>query len=142
MKSLGMRRAPLRYALCVALACGLGCAQDQDNVAALAARAESFEQQGKLDDAAATYRQILQLDPRSVAALNRLGALSVARQQFRAGIEYYRRALAVSPREFATNLNLGIACIKMGDYGSARTPLEIAAEDQPDDFRARELLGV
>jgi tetratricopeptide (TPR) repeat protein len=136
--------AALCFALCTAFHCRLAHAQDHTpgDIPSLAARAESLEQQGKLDDAAATYREILRLDPRSVPALNRLGALAVERQDFTGGIGYYRRALAVNPREFATNLNLGIAYIKVSDYGSARPPLQIATEDEPEDFRARELLGV
>jgi tetratricopeptide (TPR) repeat protein len=135
-----LRYAGLCLVLCAALAGSLSPAQD--NVASLAEQAEALEEQGRLDAAAATYRRILELDPQSVAALNRLGALCVKQQQFQAGIDYYQRALTLNPREFATNLNLGIAYVKVANYRSARYPLEIAAEDAPDDFQARELLGV
>jgi tetratricopeptide (TPR) repeat protein len=134
----------LYLALAAMIACGPAAAQSQapDDVPSLAAKAERLERQGDLEGAAAIYREILQLDPRSVAALNRLGALSVEQRQFNTAIDYYRRALALKPREFATNLNLGIAYIKMGNYADAEPPLKIAAEDDPDDFRARELLGL
>ena len=58
------------------------------------------------------YREILKIDPRSIAALNRLGAIEVRRGEFSAGIRYYQQALDLNPSEFATNLNLGIAFIK------------------------------
>src|SRR5256884_6748247 len=54
----------------------------------LAARAERLEAQGKWEDAAASYREILRLDPRSIPALNRLGALYVNQEKFREGIKY------------------------------------------------------
>src|SRR5438045_2040731 len=114
----------------------------QDTVQALAARAEQFEALGKWDDAAAVYREILKITPRSIAALNRLGTICVRRQKFNEALAYYRHAQSLNPYEFGTNLNLGIAYIKMQDYARATTPLERATEAEPSDFQARELLGV
>ena len=130
----------LALALCASFACALIHAQD--DIAALAARAERLEEQGEWQQAAAVYRQILQIDPHSIAALNRLGALAVRQSKFEEGTRYYKRALALNPYEFGTNLNLGIAYIKMQDYGRATHPLEIATENEPQNFQARELLGV
>ena len=107
----------------------------------LAARAEQLENDGKLEDAESAYREILKIDPRSIAALNRLGAIAVRRGQFIAGIRYYKQALVLSPSEFATNLNLGIAFIKRQDYASAVPPLEQAARVAPESFQAHELLA-
>lgn len=107
----------------------------------LAARAEQLENDGKLEDAESAYREILKIDPRSIAALNRLGAIAVRRGQFTAGIRYYKQALVLSPSEFATNLNLGIAFIKRQDYASAVPPLEQAARVAPESFQAHELLA-
>ena len=114
----------------------------QDAVQALAARAEQFEKVGRWEDAAAAYREILKVDPRSIAALNRLGAVYVRQDKFEEAVKYYGQALALNPYEFGTNLNLGIAYIKMQDYARAAVPLEKAAEAEPSDFQARELLGV
>jgi len=117
-------------------------ASPQSTILDLAAKAESFEAQGRFEDAAAEYRRILKLDPRSVPALNALGALSVKQGDFKEGISYYQRALKVNPREFGTNLNLGIALLKMQEYKSAAPALERAAEINPSSFQAQELLGV
>jgi tetratricopeptide (TPR) repeat protein len=114
----------------------------QETIADLAARAEALEAQGQWETAAAAYRKILQIDPRSVPALNALGALNVKQGKFKEGISYYDQALRINPREFGTNLNLGIAYIKIQDYKSATTPLEKAAEIAPTNFQALELLGV
>jgi tetratricopeptide (TPR) repeat protein len=113
----------------------------QQTIELLAARGEQLENDGKLEDAESAYREILKIDPRSIAALNRLGAIEVRRGQFGAGIRYYKRALILNPSEFATNLNLGIAFIKKQDYASAVPPLERAAWAAPEDFQARELLA-
>ncbi|MGA2077458.1 MAG: tetratricopeptide repeat protein, partial [Terriglobia bacterium] len=58
-------------------------ASPQSTILDLAAKAESFEAQGRFEDAAAEYRRILKLDPRSVPALNALGALSVKQGDFK-----------------------------------------------------------
>ena len=114
----------------------------QQSIPALASRAEQLENEGKWQEAADTYCEILKLDPKSIAALNRLGAIYVRREDFERGLRYYRQALELNPDEFGTNLNLGIAYIKMEDYAMAVRPLERATEAEPSDFQARELLGV
>jgi tetratricopeptide (TPR) repeat protein len=107
----------------------------------LALRAEQLENEGRWEDAESVYRQILKIDPRSIAALNRLGAIEVRRGQFGVGIGYYKQALQLNPSEFGTNLNLGIAYIKKQDYRSAVAPLERAAQEAPESFQAHELLA-
>jgi len=129
----------------VALLLGVSLAVGQERretILALAARAESFEAQGRWEAATAEYQKILKIDPRSTPALNALGALSVRQGKFQEGIAYYHQALKINPREFGTNLNLGIAYVKVQDYKSATLPLEKAAQIDPSSFQARELLGV
>ncbi len=104
-------------------------------------RAEQLENDGKWEDAESVYREILKIDPRSIAALNRLGAIEVRRGQFAAAIRYYKQAPDLNPSEFGTNINLGIAYIKRQDYGSAVPPLERAARAAPENFQAHELLA-
>lgn len=113
----------------------------QDSIEQLASRAEQLEAAGQWQDAESIYQKILEIDPQSIAALNRLGAIEVGHGRFETGIRYYERALALNSAEFATNLNLGIACIKKQDYQRAVKPLERAAQTAPENFRVRELLG-
>src|SRR2546426_12291575 len=119
----------LKLAMSAAVSNVPGYAQDQDNDQALAARAERLETLGKWEDAAATYREILKINPRSIAALNRLGAIYVRQKKFHEAVQYYRQAQSLNPYEFGTNLNLGIAYIKMQNYDSATAPLERATEE-------------
>ena len=60
--------------------------------------AEQFEIQGDWEHAAQAYEQILDQDPTSIAALNRLGAIRVRQGQYKSGIELYDRAYNVNPR--------------------------------------------
>jgi cytochrome c-type biogenesis protein CcmH/NrfG len=98
----------------------------RQQVEQLAAQAEQLESDGKWNEAAAAYRDILRIDPQSIAALNRLGAIEVRQGHFDAGTRYYKQALGLSPDEFVTNLNLGIAYIKMQRFGAAVPALERA----------------
>ncbi len=81
----------------------------QESIQSIGARAEQLETEGRWNEAAEAYRQILAIDPKSIAALNRLGALYVRQNQFAEGKKFYREALQVDPQNFGTNLNLGIA---------------------------------
>jgi len=92
--------------------------------------AQQLETEGRWNEAAEAYRQILAIDPKSIAALNRLGALYVRRNQFAEGKKFYREALQVDPQNFGTNLNLGIALLKEQDYPRAVSPLQQAVKAQ------------
>src|SRR5213078_1284199 len=80
----------LTGAIFVALSAALSSVpgRAQDAVQALAARAEQFEKVGRWEDAAAAYREILKVDPRSIAALNRLGAVCVRQDKFEEAVKY------------------------------------------------------
>ena len=125
----------------VSCATGSSLLAQRLSVAQLAERAERFENDGKWEDAESAYREILRIDPSSIAALNRLGAIEIRLGRFAAGIRYYKQAQALDPSEFGTNLNLGLAYIKKQDYANAVLPLERAVEAAPQNFQARELLA-
>src|SRR5256885_14833202 len=91
----------------------------QQSVDSLIASAERYENEGKWEDAAEAYQQIIKIEPGSIPALNRLGVIRVRQGKYRQGITLYEQAYKLNPREFATNLNLGIAFIKMLDFRSA-----------------------
>jgi tetratricopeptide (TPR) repeat protein len=89
-----------------ALACepSIALSPLSETIDALAARAEQFETEAKWDQAAGAYQEILRIDPRSVAALNRLGALYIRQENYREGLKYYQQALQLNPKEFGSNL--------------------------------------
>ncbi len=115
---------------------------NQKSINGLASQAREFEARGRLGEAAELYKKILGIDPRSVPALNQLGALYVRQKKFSEGLDYYHQALKINPLEFGTNLNLGIAYIKMQNYRSATSPLTEAIRLKPSDLQARKLLAV
>ena len=66
----------------------LSCAcllRAQESIQSIGARAQQLETEGRWNEAAEAYRQILAIDPKSIAALNRLGALYVRQNQFAEG---------------------------------------------------------
>jgi lipoprotein NlpI len=69
------------------------------------------------------YRRILALDPKSIPALNRLGALYVRQGEFAEGKNIIGKRFRLDPQNFGTNLNLGIAFLKEQDYPRAVAPL-------------------
>src|SRR5712692_7711084 len=92
------RRSGLLLVMAVSLELALSAVPDSGSgyarttVQELAARAERLEQLGKWEDAAAVYREILKIDPRSIAALNRLAAIYVRQKKFDEAVKYYRQA--------------------------------------------------
>src|SRR5271168_640082 len=96
----------------------------QPSIQGIGSQAMEMEREGRFNEAAEGYKQILAIDPQSLAALNRLGALYVRQGNFAEGIGYYRDALRSDPHNFGTNLNLGIAYLKEQDYPAAAAPLQ------------------
>ena len=119
-------------------------AQDQirSTIPQLAARAEQYERDGRWVKVAGEYRKILQLDPQSVPAYNRLCQIYIRLGKLPQAIEYYQKALELYPDEFGTNLNLGLAYFKMGNYASAIDPFEQAVRRRPSHTQARKLLAL
>jgi tetratricopeptide (TPR) repeat protein len=109
----------------------LAQAPRQATIIEVAAKAENYEAQGRMEDAAGEYQTILKIDPGSVAALNALGALCVKQGNFKEAISYYDQALKLKPREFGTRPNLGIASVKMQAYKSAVPALERSVDLNP-----------
>ena len=104
--------------------------QSTPSIQSIGAQAEEMEREGRWNDAAEAYKRILAMDPKSIPALNRLGALYIRQGRFAEGKQFYREALRVDPQNFGTNLNLGIAFLKEQDYPRAAAPLQQAVAAQ------------
>ena len=71
---------------CVGLMLLLLCARllpAQESIQSIGARAQQLETEGRWNEAAEAYRQILAIDPKSIAALNRLGRTLCAPESVR-----------------------------------------------------------
>jgi predicted Zn-dependent protease len=69
--------------------------------------------------AEALLREALQVDPKSVYALGKMGDLYVRRQQFREAITYFRRVLELEPKNAGAHLKLAQAYRFLGDEAQA-----------------------
>ncbi|WP_321797895.1 tetratricopeptide repeat protein [Caballeronia sp. J97] len=74
---------------------------------------------GRLEEAAAAYREVLELDPDHAGAQNNLGAILNTLGEFDAGIAHFRRALDLAPGNLEAHSNLGHALLAAGRYRDA-----------------------
>ena len=88
-----------------ALASGAGPSPEQ--LAAWLQQAIQAQQRGRLAEAEALYRQMLQRDPRQVDALHFLGVLTAQRGQHEQAADLIRRALELNPQYADAWNNLG-----------------------------------
>jgi 2-polyprenyl-3-methyl-5-hydroxy-6-metoxy-1,4-benzoquinol methylase len=75
-----------------------GVAGSADAVRQLLAQAAQFERQGRLDDAARSYKKLLALAPDHAEALNNLGCLLQAQGKLAEASARFARALALTPQ--------------------------------------------
>jgi tetratricopeptide (TPR) repeat protein len=77
-------------------------------------QAQSLQTQGRWDEAAAVYRQILAEDAQNAPALHLLGLLLLREGEAEAGLELLRRSLTIPPVPPAAQENLGKELEKLG----------------------------
>src|SRR5215469_15664341 len=81
-----------------------------------AAEAMALEQQGKLAEAADTWRAITRLHPKDAGAFASLGVVLSREQRYDQAAKAYRAALALNPSLPGIQLNLGLAEFKQGHF--------------------------
>lgn len=80
----------------------------------------------------ALFRRILEVNPRSAAALNNLGKLAQENGDAEAAVHWFERALENAPDHFAAETNLGAALYASGRYAEAVQHLERVASARPN----------
>ena len=103
--------------------------------------AQSYQAQGRPEEAAAAYKAALTADPRSVELLVALGDLARSRLQLEDAVGYYTRAAALAPRRYDLLYGLGVAHAFRREYGPAIERLRQALAVRPDAAPARFNLG-
>jgi tetratricopeptide (TPR) repeat protein len=104
--------------------------------------AKYLSMDGKLDQAAGIYRQLLELNPLDAEAHNNLGFALESQGDFTESIEQYRDALRISPNYAEAHCNLGFALARQGDRSEAEEHLRRAIELKPDYADAHNNLGM
>jgi FkbM family methyltransferase len=95
----------------------------------------SLEDLERLDDASASYRRALELDPSMAKAANNLGVLLEMRGDFDEALRRYKAAVAADAKLPQALLNLGNLYNRLGDRGQALQWLRRALEIDPDNVR-------
>jgi tetratricopeptide (TPR) repeat protein len=94
---------------------------------------------GRLEEAMAMYRRVLQIDPRNALALVNLGNLQALRQEFAVAQTQYRRALEIEPRLALALYNSHLAHLETFHLESAEEALREAR--RLDEALVTELLA-
>ena len=99
--------------------------------------AQSYQAQGRPDDARAAYEAALEADPRSVELLVALGDLMRSQLRLEEAVAYYTRAAALAPKRYDVLYGLGVAHAFRREYGPAIERLRQALAVRPEAASAR-----
>ncbi|NJM74088.1 MAG: tetratricopeptide repeat protein [Scytonema sp. RU_4_4] len=98
--------------------------------------------QGKPDQAIASYRKALQIDPNHANAHNNLGNALSAQGKLEDAIASYRKALQIDPNFAGAHCALGFALSNQGKLDEAIAELEIAVHLEPTNALFRKNLEI
>jgi predicted O-linked N-acetylglucosamine transferase (SPINDLY family) len=104
-------------------------------------QAIALHQAGRLDEAEALYRQIVQQVPGHFDATHLLGAIALQRGDLAQAEALITQALASKPKDGPALSNLGTALLRAGRLEEARVQLERAVKAQPGLVDAQGNLG-
>lgn len=96
------------------------------------AAAVACHKTGKLGDAIAGYRAVLESEPEHRDAMHQLGLALIAQGDVREGLDTLWRALSLGKPPAAHLTNLAIALLSLGRMDAARAQLRLALQTDPD----------
>ena len=97
----------------------------------LLGQAVRLHQQGRLEQAQALYRRVLDLDPRQFDALHLLGVIERQRGHPGRAVELIEEALRIDPQQARAHCNLGAALQDLGRTDAALAGYEAALRLDP-----------
>ncbi len=115
---------------------------DSDKAGAYARQGGIFYSQGKLDEAIAQYRQVIQIDPNYPRAYYDLGVALYGQSKLDEAITQYRQAIQIDPNYPRAYYNLGVALYDQGKLDEAITQYRQAIQLNPKLAIAYNSLGV
>lgn len=104
-------------------------------------QARSEHERGRLEEAGAGYRRVLERQPDHAEALLLYGVLLCQQSDHNSGIESIRHAIHVDPNKAETHYNLGMAYEQVGRYQEAETAYQNALRLRPEYSEAHNNLG-
>ncbi len=99
--------------------------------------AAAWRRIGRVDDAVALYRRLLEDEPRYVSAWYNLGIALVAAGRDAEARDAYRRAIEIDPNHQNSLENLGYLEARLGDLDAALEHLLAALDREPADLDLR-----
>lgn len=105
-------------------------------------RGMALQRLERMEEAAASYRAVLTLNPKHVDALNNLGTLLTAKGDYAAAIELHQRAIGLKPDRAHAHYSLGVALDRLGRDDAALDAYRRAIQLKPDYLDAYGNLGV
>jgi tetratricopeptide (TPR) repeat protein len=111
-------------------------------VAALMDKANAELQENKLDQAAATYDEVLRADPKNTSALIGLGSAKLRSAKFADAEVVLKKCLNFEPDNDAAHFTLGITYFKQDRHREAITSFETSLARNPQNARAHHYLGI
>lgn len=101
----------------------------------------AYKDQGRLEEAIASYRKAVSLAPAFAAAHVNLGGALAQQGRHADACRSFRKALVLEPELPGAWFNLGICAYQLGDHASAKAALATYLRAQPEDREALMLLG-
>ncbi len=99
--------------------------------------AQAFQAEGRIAQAEAEYRRVLELDPANAHAQTNLGVLAAQRGERDAALAHFRAAVASAPGVLRHHLNLGVELVVQGRIAEAIASFERARALDPQDAGVR-----
>ena len=96
---------------------------------------------GRLDEAEASFRRALALDPRDAEVLNNLGNLELRRGQHGEAVAHFRAALEAQPLHYRALYSLGMTLAQDGALDQALPLVETALRVAPNEAAIWDGLG-
>lgn len=108
-----------------------------DDESALLWLAYAQQQQGRMEEALATYQRLTVLYPKAGRHWGNFGTLLRALGRLAEAQQSYEQALRLEPDDILAKANLGLLCMERGELVQARDLLLDAALHQPGDLSLR-----
>jgi protein O-GlcNAc transferase len=105
-------------------------------------RIRQLQGAGRLDQAEALCRQLLERDPRDAEALNQAALIAARRKDYRQAIRYFRRAIRSNAANVGYHNNLGNALLALRQPDEAARHYRQVLQRAPDFVMARLNLGI
>lgn len=140
MESKIVKRFAVALGILVAAICGSAQAQSAGN--STRQTALSLEQQGKIDESEAAWRDILKLHPGDPEPYAHLGLLEARQNHYKQAIAFDRKALSLGPQLPGLRMNLGLALFKDGQVKESIDVFEPLLKSEPADSPAAQRLNV